>query len=452
MKHHITILLGLALTSLFWSACNETNDVFPPQLPGVTDSTALLRDAMNDPRECVTCHPHHVQEWETSMHAYAMTDPVFFALNNIGLERSNNQLDQFCTKCHSPLGSMLGETPPGFDPGNLSSLAKKAIHCDVCHTMNIEISQPGTGAGGFHLDGIKRGPIEDPAPNAFHQSKFDNTYNFSDFCIPCHNVKSPDGSIDVEQTGTEWNNSPYAAMGLECQNCHMPSYSGQAAYNGPQRNNLHRHTFVGVDYPLVEFPGRQETIAAVQHLLENSVTMTVTAPSQVSPGSSFQVNVTVDNSLTGHDIPSGTIFERQMWVEILLKDEVFGTVYLSSGLLDDNGDLLNHHSEFVANGTLPPDTLLTLFNGTPIDKNGEESLFFWEAKSVVRNTIPAFQSRTAIYPVVAPAQPATLNLSVRLRFRSFPPYLLRAVGAESLLPALRIFDMETFQQTITVTN
>lgn len=430
-------------------SCEKSSMDSPPP-PAPVDSVKLIKEVIAEPQECANCHPNHFAEWETSMHAYAMTDPIFFALNEIGQQRSNNQLDQFCTKCHSPFAPLLGETPPGFDPANLSPLTANAIFCDVCHTMKS--FSRGEGIKSFHLNRTRRGPISDPQANPFHGSEFDNSFNFSDFCSPCHDVKSPDGSIFVETTSTEWDNSPYSAMGLECQNCHMPAYSGQAAVGGPQRDNLHRHTFVGVDYPLTDFPGKANTIQMVRELLENSVTLTVNAPAQVSANDSFTVSVIINNDQTGHDIPSGNIFDRQMWTELTVKDAMAGTLYFDTGLLDNNGDLKNHHSEFVANGSIAEDTSLALFSGTAYDSHGDETLFFWEAKTSQKNTIAAFQSHTSEYRVKAPPSGATLEMAVRLRFRSFPPYLLRAIGREDLLTKLIIFDMASYNQTIAVSN
>jgi hypothetical protein len=178
----------------------------------------------------------------------------------------------------------------------------------------------------------------------------------------------------------------------------------------------------------------------------------VNAPAQVSANDDFTVSVTINNDQTGHDIPSGNIFDRQMWVEITVKDAASGTLYFESGLLDNNGDLKNHHSEFVANGTIAEDTSLALFSGTGYDSHGDETLFFWETETAQRNTIPAFQSHTSEYHVKAPTTGATLEMAVRLRFRSFPPYLFRAIGREDLLPELLIFDMESYNQTIMVSN
>jgi hypothetical protein len=141
-----------------------------------------------------------------------------------------------------------------------------------------------------------------------------------------------------------------------------------------------------------------------------------------------------------------------MWIALTVKDAAAETVYFSTGTLDDNGDLRNHHSEYVANGLIARDTSLTLFNGTPYDAHGEETLFFWEAKSAEKNTIAAFRSHTSQYRIEAPSLGTTLELSVRLHFRSFPPYLLRAIGREDLLPELIVFDMDDYNQTIAVTN
>lgn len=41
---------------------------------------------------------------------------------------------------------------------------------------------------------------------------------------------------------------------------------------------------------------------------------------------------------------------------------------------------------------------------------------------------------------------------MRLRFRAFPPYFLREIGEEALIPELRIFDMAQAAQIIRVAN
>jgi nitrate/TMAO reductase-like tetraheme cytochrome c subunit len=409
------------------------------------DSLSILKNAFEEPEKCQVCHPNHYDEWQTSMHAYSFVDPIFFTLNEIGQQRSNNELDQFCVKCHSPIGSLLQEVPPGFNRNSLSSIARKGIQCDVCHL--IKSVTAGKGIDEFRLDKVRVGPIHDPKQNSFHESAFDERFTTSKLCAGCHDVRTQNG-FQVEHTSKEWQDSPYSAMGLECQGCHMPVYSGEAAIGAPAREKLHRHTFVGVDIPLVDFPGKDKTIERVDFLLKNSVSMNVTSPLQISRGQEFNINVTINNDKTGHNIPSGTIFERQMWLEIILEDGS-GSIQFSSGKLDSNGDLQNRHSDFVKSGSMPIDTSLVLFNGTPFTK-GEETLFFWESDFINNNTIAPFENRTVSYQIVAPNSTGQLNLSVRLLFRSFPPYLLRAIGQESLIENVMIFEMESFTQTIPV--
>ena len=62
-------------------------------------------------------------------------------------------------------------------------------------------------------------------------------------------------STGVENTYTEWLGSFYSGFGVECQDCHMPAYTGRAAEGGPIRPDVHRHRFVGVDYATIPFRG-----------------------------------------------------------------------------------------------------------------------------------------------------------------------------------------------------
>lgn len=414
------------------------------QLAPVEPETQI-RLAFANPADCASCHPNHFAEWQASTHAYAFTDPIFFRLNEIGQQRSNQQLEQFCIKCHSPVARLLGEAPAGFDQAGLSSLSKQAVQCDVCHRLTT--IDRGNGPTDFRLDDVRQGPISKPATNDFHASEFDLRYSFSDICTPCHDVFSP-SNVQVEFTSREWDRSPYSAMGLECQGCHMPAYRGQAAVGGPERT-VHRHSFTGVDVPLVDFPGRAETIRQVEQLLKNAIELSVKAPQQISTGEPFDITALVTNSRAGHDIPTGTAFERQMWIEIRLTDLSSGMEIFSSGTLDGNGDLKNKHSEEVQAGFVPADSLLGLFNSVA-RKNGQDILFFWEADEVQSHAIGAFATDSTRYPVPAIAAPTRLELQVSLRFRAFAPYFLRAIDLPHLIDQVPIFEMASYRQEITV--
>ncbi len=441
IMNNIRLLLLLTIATVTGMNCDHK---LKPE-PAPLNEKEQIRQAFTDPAGCAQCHPQHYAEWQISTHAYAFTDPIFFRLNEIGQARSNQELDQFCIKCHSPVAMLLGETEPGFDPAALSSFAKPGIQCDVCH--RITTLRRGQGQIDFRLDNVRQGPISDPVENTFHSSEFDRRYEQSQICTSCHDVFSPTG-VQVEFTAKEWDESPYSAMGLECQGCHMPAYRGKAATRGPERT-VHRHFFVGVDIPLVEFPGREQTIEMVDTLLKNSVSMTVTAPTQVKVDTPFVVEVSILNDQAGHNVPTGTAFERQMWLEIILADVNSGETIYQSGTLDSGGDLRNTHSDAVQTGAASEDSTLTLFHSI-IRKNGEEIPFFWEADLIENNTIPPFERRASAYTVPALPNATTLALRVRLRFRSFAPYILRAIEKAELIDQLVIFDMEEHAQQIEV--
>ncbi|MCS6965270.1 MAG: hypothetical protein NZ473_00675, partial [Candidatus Kapabacteria bacterium] len=194
--------------------------------------------------------------------------------------------------------------------------------------------------------------------------------------------------------------------------------------------------------PLSDFPGREQMMEAVEYLLQNALRMVLTVPSQLHRDSLLRVRVVLANNITGHDVPTGSIFTRQMWLEVLVREATTGRVLYESGTLDSYNDLRTLHSSDVQQGRVPLDTALVLFNGTAL-RNGKPA-FFWEAQAVEFRTIPAFDSRTAVYRIPSPpgGWPGELELSVRLRFRALPPYLLRAIGLGELAARLPIFDME----------
>ena len=152
-------------------ACSESvsppDDPDPdPEPPIISDTLEAYRTIFVDPAECAACHPNHYEQWSESMHAYAAVDPVFHALNEIVQSEGKVELDQFCTKCHTPFGSILGETPPGFSLGDLSDIARAGVHCDVCHS--VDQAERGLSVQSFRLDRVRKGPIIDPVENPFH--------------------------------------------------------------------------------------------------------------------------------------------------------------------------------------------------------------------------------------------------------------------------------------------
>ena len=413
--------------------------------------------AFEDPRDCARCHANHVAEWEMSNHAYAAKDPVFHAMVRVGQAQTEGKLGQFCVQCHTPTGMATGQTPVVFDQGldrfrqvldTLDPVAQQGVSCDVCHSVT-DVIEPVNARMVLTPNGIKRGTIADPVATPAHDSAYSALHGESDLCGSCHAVTNPRQAL-IEETFPEWEASQAARDGKTCQSCHMPEYLGQAAPDAPERT-LHRHTFVGVDVSLLpeeEFPGYQEMRDLAAAMLRSSAKMSAEA-------SGRRLDVSVEN-LAGHALPSGATAERQMWLEVLVRD-ADGELVFESGTLDARGDLrdgLAEHS--LAPGSDPQlaywgQLLIQVPGLDAAETDAQRQALIDVAEAACRPMgLGGVDPESGILPVELPWQanwqcnymirpdqtdersfdlgalaPGTYTASVRLRFRTFPPHFLR---------------------------
>jgi len=150
----------------------------------------------------------------------------------------------------------------------------------------------------------------------------------------------------------------------------------------------------------------------------------------------------VKNDKTGHDIPSSVTFVRQMWLEVTISSGT-ETLY-KSGYLDASGDLMDEHSKINHRGD--PD--LVLFQSA-LFKNGEPANVF-EADSITINSIAPFESKSGIYFIEIPSNVGnSVDIRVRLRFRTFPPYFIRD-DAPELVAEIPVFEMAEYKRTVVI--
>ncbi|MDZ7362517.1 MAG: cytochrome c family protein [candidate division KSB1 bacterium] len=434
--------LGIAL-ALGLAACENPESTKLPTPPVVSTPKFKISD-FTAPEQCAPCHPNHYNEWRSSMHAYAFVDPVFFAMHERGQKETNGRLDQFCTKCHSPIASLTGETPPFFNRQALSPISKQGVQCDVCHTIT-KINKIANADFELTPGNTKYGSLADPVPNSFHQSAFNAIFDRSEICGVCHEVRNDLGA-PLEETYSEWASSALAGMAVDCQDCHMPTYAGQAATGGPQREKVHRHYFAGVDVPLVDFPDADLQRQMAEELLKSAAELKLVAPPTARAGDTLRLMVTIANLRAGHNLPTGVTAERQMWLAVTARDQN-GRLLYQSGQLDANGDLLDHHSVLAPSA----DADLTIFRQIMRDESGREVLFFWQAKTVTNNLIPPFGEKSATYKIPLPAVlSGEITLEVILRFRSLQPYFLRELGLADLVARVPIVDMAKATQRIAI--
>jgi hypothetical protein len=396
--------------------------------------------------ECAGCHPSHFTEWRTSSHAYAMRDPVFAAMVKVGQRDTQGELGDFCVKCHSPIGNATGETAVFRDPktsefvqptSGLDPGAMDGVSCMVCHSIT-EVTD--TFNAGFVMvnDGTRHGPIQHPKNDAPHRSEYSDLFEDAKLCGTCHMVVNPK-HVALEQTYVEWVQSVFNGA-KSCQDCHMPSRTGPAAVGQPDRT-IHDHTFVGADVPLLppdEFPGYDESRQRAEELLKSAVDFSL---AQGSAGRTVTVSI---KNLAGHSLPSGATADRQMWIELVVHDAA-GNVVFQSGTLDEQGDLRVADPDRTTQPGTDPELvlydqdmlLLPSVDAASASASGQRVDFLWEPNAKADHMMEVEITDRRSYDLGA-LSPGSYEASARLRFRTFPPHLLRKLEAEGGLdPAVK---------------
>ncbi len=386
------------------------------KLPGTCSPRPLMETDFPSAKECRACHPRQFEQWSRSMHAYAQHSPIFEALNLTLQERSSGTLGTFCSRCHTPLGTLLGENGLRRNVYR-SRLSMEGVTCVVCHRIKRPYYKANSRhhiAPGKLTDGCMYGPFVDPvSADGVHNARGRPFIKTAAFCGSCHDVTIP-GGVRLEEAFSEWQNSPAAKQGITCQSCHMGPVQGvptadcqrplgrAATVPGldPSRLPLRRlsdHTFAGPDYSLLpdtEFPykldwmyevdyrrgdlltahqrktladlrrknRRQLSIATTKRyeVLRNAARLRVKAPRTAAEGEKIKVRVDVKSIFAGHNFPTGFTAERQCWVRIVLLDPT-GCAIFVSGDVDRNGDLRDEHSHQVESGKLAVDHYLLNF-------------------------------------------------------------------------------------------
>lgn len=403
--------------------------------------------AFSSAERCASCHAEHAREWSTSMHAYAMVDPVFRALVRVRQADFAGTQDQFCVQCHSAIGTRGGEITAGFSFEALSPIVQEGVTCVSCHQVT-ELARDHNSGHVLDPASPMRATIADPVMSSRHEAEHSPLHGTSEFCGGCHDIVEVSG-LSLERPYEEWLGSPAREDGRNCQSCHMPEVSRAVAPTGPVRTS-HSHRFLGVDLPLAEgFATPEETDAIraeVQTLLRGAADVRLTTPTAVRAGTTLDLVLDVESLLDGHALPTGSTFIRQLWLEVIVRDATSRVVY-ETGTLDADGDLRDHWSTRDPYG----DADLVSFASSLTNAAGEPELFPWRAVEHFRRTLEPRHTRTVTLFVPVPASmDGPLAVSARLRFRSHPPFLLRALGLDALVPRVEIHDVDAASATVEV--
>jgi hypothetical protein len=216
-----------------------------------------------DPKVCGECHTPQYTQWLGSMHHYAQASLTVEIINDYFYKKLGKTGGAFCVKCHTPIGTAMGE-PYNLPNRERSPLSMAGVSCDVCHSI-----EKGHGQSQAYVDlkpghtvygPVGKGTPDDPppAPNDFHATEQRDLFKSSAMCQQCHEAIVPNG-LRLQETYSEWKESPWAKEGVTCQSCHMGPIPGRpserkqgeiaqvAGLKLPKRP-MSDHSFIGVDY------------------------------------------------------------------------------------------------------------------------------------------------------------------------------------------------------------
>jgi hypothetical protein len=528
-------VLHIPLTILFVPAL-VLHVVFALDLPAAIlpkKATPPVLSGFETADGCASCHKTIYEQWRHSMHAHAMRSPMMITQTNqltkVELAKQPSPDPRgVCVNCHGPAGVSLSDdvTLPLKHSLGGDDLMNEGISCSVCHQYQGPKPAPGSGGLSRWQSSLKRGsvyygPIRDPVGNAHHQSELGSVFkNPDDLCVGCHNVsldRTGDGKVtkgeDLVLQVTDEEYLDYRAGGGDqtCITCHMPrmqtnrvaeaaSIPFEQDREAPARQ-VHDHSFVGVDYPLDEIAKGDPQRPIREALLRSAATIDLPRTTIAVRGGNLSFDVTITNSGTGHNLPTGFAFARQMWLEITVSDPT-GPIFASGVLATPSSDLCDAGTLDEASNPMRPfmngcdrsDPQLVNFQkklvnhfeiakdkqGQPLrnDKgelkiiqaeSGQEQFLQYLTSGVVERIRPSDGKPTAAlkpgetrsfhYVVPLPARAlGELALSARLLFRNNPPYFVRAMGEHQppgeqprlgpLVTRLMVVQMAQVKQTV----
>ena len=205
-------------TSLLHAATDSTDAflkrhwAFPIPAQGQAPKSYSSLESSFNPDACGACHARQYQDWRTSLHGHAMGPGIMGQLMSIS-PNATAEL-RACTVCHAPLAEQEASLKKQLrGEKQTNALHEQGLVCAACHVRRH----------------VRYGPPPNKPASAGSQPHggFIANTAFEDgrFCAACHQFGADGYALNgkpLENTYTEWQASPYARQGKQCQSCHMP--------------------------------------------------------------------------------------------------------------------------------------------------------------------------------------------------------------------------------------
>lgn len=252
----LALSLLVLLAGALWLAPNR-QDANPSagsesesSLSQAVSSDGQWEAVTGNPASCLPCHEAVVEEWRTSMHAQAFTDPQVRAP-----DQSDNFRRSECIPCHAPR--------PVFEYG---------IETGTRVVARVQRRHDGVDCLSCH--GLPEGGVaaERPGLTGACRPTFQEALSTPALCAPCHNQ---------HDTHEEWKASPAFSSGTTCTECHMPRVLREGHEAGAPRSGR-SHAWPG---------GRNKEFALSGLSLDHEVVGDMLA-------------VTLKNTFAGHNLPT----------------------------------------------------------------------------------------------------------------------------------------------------
>ncbi len=342
--------------------------VFSPSLAQTKTGSFLDSRRIGRSEKCAACHQQITDEWRSSMHGRAASDPFFQKNVNSLVDNKGIEATRYCGGCHMPVALLSGELSKG---GTVSSgmHVREGVSCMGCHGISDILSLKGVGGYLYEpeqdylfgdSDGFLQTELHDYLmkinPRQHREDMARDILADPLNCATCHEQYIDKdlndwGWVQLQRQYSAWVKGPFSRHSdigysnkavMRCQDCHFPLVVADDP-SADEQGRVRSHRTPAANTAVPYLLGDQQQLDTVTRFLQdNRVTVSVKQAvannrrNSYLPGETVRLHVAVSSNRIGHDFPAGTVDINQPWIELLVTDAKGRQVYASGLIGDDN--------------------------------------------------------------------------------------------------------------------